>query len=70
MVDGNPYMPWIDMYAGDEYQEVAASEKAFLDDLLARRGGPGRMAALSDTFTKATRLEVDFWQMGLDHMET
>ena len=69
-VDGNPYMPWIDMYAGDEYQEVAASEKAFLDDLLARRGGPGRMAALSDTFTKATRLEVDFWQMGLDHMET
>jgi len=38
--------------------------------LLARRGGPARMAALSDTFTKATRLEVDFWQMGLDHMET
>tara|TARA_E500000331_G_scaffold258765_1_gene249618 strand:+ start:107 stop:787 length:681 start_codon:yes stop_codon:yes gene_type:complete len=69
-VDGNPYMPWIDMYAGDEYQEVAASEKAFLDDLLARRGGPARMAALSDTFTKATRLEADFWQMGLDHMET
>ena len=70
MVDGNPYTPWIDMYAGNEYQEVAASEKAFLDDLLARRGGPGRMATLSDTFTKATRLEVDFWQMGLDHMET
>ena len=70
MVDGNPYTPWIEMYAGDEYQEVAESEKAFLDDLLVRRGGPGRMVALSDTFAKATRLEVDFWQMGLDHMET
>jgi thiaminase/transcriptional activator TenA len=69
IVNGNPYMPWIEMYAGDEYQEVAESEKTFLDDLLVRRGGPGRMMALSDTFVKATRLEVDFWQMGLDHME-
>jgi thiaminase/transcriptional activator TenA len=69
MVNGNPYMPWIEMYAGDEYQEVAESEKTFLEDLLARRGGPGRMVALSDTFAKATQLEVEFWQMGLDHME-
>ena len=69
IVNGNPYMPWIEMYAGDEYQEVAESEKIFLDDLLVRRGGPSRMMALSDTFAKATRLEVDFWQMGLEHME-
>lgn len=65
----NPYQPWIEMYAGDEYQDVAASEKSFLDDLMARRGGPGRQKALSETFAKATRLEADFWQMGLDASE-
>ena len=63
---GNPYAAWIEMYAGDDYQAVAAAEAAFLDDLMARRGGPGRMESLLDTFAKATRLEVDFWQMGLD----
>jgi thiaminase/transcriptional activator TenA len=65
-MEGNPYTAWIEMYAGDDYQEVAQSEKHFLDDLMARRGGPGRMASLSQTFASATRLEVDFWQMGLD----
>jgi len=65
-MEGNPYAAWIEMYAGDDYQEVAQSEKHFLDDLMARRGGPGRMASLSQTFASATRLEVDFWQMGLD----
>lgn len=66
---GNPYAAWIDMYAGAEYQEVATAEIVFLDDLMARRGGPGRMGALLNTFAKATRLEVDFWQMGLDAAE-
>ena len=34
----NPYAAWIEMYAGNEYQEVAEAEKAFLDDLMSRRG--------------------------------
>ncbi len=63
----NPYAAWIEMYAGNEYQEVAESEKAFLDDLMSRRGGDGRFDSLANTFRKATRLEADFWQMGLDH---
>ena len=63
----NPYAAWIEMYAGNEYQEVAEAEKAFLDDLMSRRGGDGRFESLADTFRKATRLEADFWQMGLDH---
>jgi thiaminase/transcriptional activator TenA len=64
--DGNPYRDWIDMYAGDEYQEVAAAEIAMLDRLMASRGGPGRFDSLAETFARATRLEIDFWQMGLD----
>jgi thiaminase/transcriptional activator TenA len=66
-IEGNPYLPWIEMYASSEYQDVAAGEISFLEDLMRRRAGPGRFNSLADTFGKATRLEVEFWQMGLDH---
>jgi len=65
----NPYSAWIEMYASPEYQEVADASVATLDRLMARRGGEGRFESLSDTFRKATVLEADFWQMGLDHAE-
>ncbi len=61
--DGNLYADWIEMYASAEYQAVAAAEIAHLDDLMARRGGPGRMPALIRIFRQATRLEVAFWEM-------
>lgn len=64
--DGNPYASWIEMYAGDEYQSVAKAETETLDRLMARRGGPGRLESLEQVFRAATRLEADFWQMGLD----
>ncbi len=63
---GNPYAAWIDMYAGEDYQAVAQAEAALLDRLFAARGGPGREPALANIFATATRLEIDFWQMGLD----
>ncbi len=62
----NPYDAWIAMYAGEEYQEVAAASVAQLDRLALRRGGEARFDSLSRTFTVATDLEVGFWQMGLD----
>jgi thiaminase/transcriptional activator TenA len=65
-LDGNPYKSWLDMYASDDYQALAREAKAALDEQFARRGGEGRIPALSATFTAATRLEADFWQMGLD----
>lgn len=63
--DGNPYREWLDMYAGDEYQALARDAITALDEQFARRGGEGRIPALSAAFTTATRLEADFWQMGL-----
>lgn len=63
---GNPYKSWLDMYASGEYQALAGEAKAALDEQFARRGGDGRFPALAATFTAATRLEADFWQMGLD----
>ena len=64
--DGNPYLAWIEMYAGEEYQEVARSAAVHLDVLASRRGGEDRFAALAKTFEAATVLERDFWQMGLN----
>lgn len=67
--DDNPYAAWINMYAGDEYQAVARAHAGTLDRLWASRAGEGRFAVLSRIFGQATRLEADFWQMGLDRAE-
>ena len=63
--DGNPYRDWLDMYEGAEYQDLAREAEAALDEQFARRGGEGRFPALAAAFATATRLEADFWQMGL-----
>jgi len=61
----HPYKDWIETYASPDYQQVASNAVERLDELMARRGGPGRIDRLSEIFRRATRLEVDFWQMGL-----
>jgi len=65
VIEGNDYAEWIEMYAGADYQEVAAAEVALLDRLAASRGGARRLEALVETFGRATRLETRFWDMGL-----
>ena len=64
-LDGNRYREWLEMYAGSEYQDLAGEAKAALDEQFARRGGEGRFPSLAAGFATATRLEADFWQMGL-----
>ena len=63
---GNPYVSWIEMYAGDDYQAFMRTEVEALNALGARRGGCARFAGLAATFRTATRLEAAFWQAGLD----
>ncbi len=61
---GNPYGPWLDMYTSKEFQQAAQAEVDWIN---------GQMEGISDTrykelariFSEATRLEADFWQMGL-----
>ena len=64
--NANAYAAWVEMYASEEYQDVAAAEIVQLDRLFEHRAGEGRYAALSKTFAQATQLEVAFWQMGLN----
>ncbi len=68
---GGPYAEWIETYGGDEYQGLCREVGALIDGALAHRLGPDwaglpRADGLARRFATATRLEVGFWQMGLD----
>lgn len=68
---GGPYCDWISTYAGEDYQDLCHDVGALIDNALIHRLGPDwlrlpRAAQLSRRFATATRLEVGFWQMGLD----
>lgn len=67
----SPYSDWINTYADPEYQTVCTNAGSMLDGAVAHRLGAKpqdspRWAQLQARFTKATALEVGFWQMGLD----
>ncbi len=69
-LEGNPFRDWIEVYGGEEYQEVAAAALAQLERVARARLGATpadspRWPALAATFRSATRLEVGFWDMGL-----
>ena len=68
--DGNPYREWLDLYSGDEFQEVGRAASAQLDRVArARIGGDPtqspRWPELCRIFSQATRLEIGFWDMGM-----
>lgn len=64
------YRPWIDTYAGTDYQGLCASVGTLIETAAAARLGPDPQAAprwpkVCARFRAATRLEVGFWSMGL-----
>jgi len=62
----HPYREWIGEYAGEAYQGVAAAARKHLDELAARSMTEQRFVELAAIFGQASKLEADFWQMGLD----
>jgi thiaminase/transcriptional activator TenA len=62
----NPYREWIAEYAGEAYQALAEAARAELDRLAATSLTEARYPRLLALFRQATRLEADFWQMGMD----
>ena len=65
------YADWISTYAGEDYQQVCRDVGALIDAAVARRLGPvpqdsPRWPTICHRFTTATRLEVGFWDMGLE----
>ena len=66
--EDNPYFSWIEMYASNEYAEVAQNHKDAIDRIDASSLPAPRMQELSDTFDAATRLEIGFWEMALHQL--
>lgn len=65
-----PYGGWIATYAGEDYQRSCHAVGALIDRAAARRLGDAplnnpRWPRICARFETATRLEVDFWDMGL-----
>tara|TARA_R110002124_G_scaffold50083_1_gene146035 strand:- start:1516 stop:2187 length:672 start_codon:yes stop_codon:yes gene_type:complete len=65
-----PYAEWIATYSGADYQRSCREVGALIDAAVARRLGAApedspRWPGLCARFQTATRLEVDFWSMGL-----
>jgi len=63
--EANPYDAWIRMYESAEFQSATAAEIAWLNRELADVS-PRRFEQLVRIFRDATRLEIDFWDMGLN----
>lgn len=66
LIAGNAYWAWIETYGGEEYLEEARKQIERLDYLEKTRYNAVRMDSLCQTFQEATRLEIGFWQMGMD----
>ncbi|WP_420547674.1 thiaminase II [Curvivirga sp.] len=64
--NNNPYADWVEMYSGKEYLAAVDDMITYLDELAGDHLSKDREAELAKIFRNATRLEVGFWQMGLD----
>ena len=64
-LSSNPYQAWIDTYSSPEYQQAAQETVDFLT-ALCEPLNDAQFAHIQQIFTTATRMEIGFWQMGLD----
>lgn len=64
-IRNNPYQPWIDVFASDEFARITAQNEAYVNQLLAD-ATPLQAKKYQQLFNTASRMEVCFWQMALD----
>lgn len=66
-LSNNPYANWIEAYAGEDYQKSAMASTAFFDTLIKDIDiDSPRGQRIQQHFSTATRMEIAFWQQGLD----
>ena len=63
--EANRYDAWIAMYESEEFQGAMGAEIRWLNEHLADASA-ARFEQLARIFRDATRLEIDFWEMGLN----
>lgn len=59
--DDNPYMPWIAIYGGAHYVQLANEGLQRLDELAMSHGADARYTMLLGQFRTTVRLEAAFW---------
>lgn len=64
-VKDNPYQPWIDVFASDEFWQITAQNEQQIDELLAD-ATPTQQQRYQQLFDTASKMEINFWQMALD----
>lgn len=65
--EGNPYASWIDLYGGDDFQSAVAAGAEHFNRLIGDIPlSSARGQHLIEVFRTATRMEIAFWQQGLD----
>lgn len=64
--NGNPYSEWIKNYESEEYIKGVIAVIDSFNKLAEKYEGEAHFKHLSEIFNTATRLETEFWQMGLD----
>lgn len=70
-MSGNEYASWIDLYSGEEFQQSIINSTEHLDALLAEIDVNSQRAQhLIKVFRTATRMEIAFWQQGLNAITT
>jgi hydroxymethylpyrimidine/phosphomethylpyrimidine kinase len=65
----SPYWKWVLSYASADYQEACREGERLLERLACEHGlwqAAGRLKKLTDIFRTATKLEIGFWDMGLN----
>ncbi|WP_425667507.1 thiaminase II [Vibrio tubiashii] len=66
-LEGNPYRSWIELYGGEEFQSGVEQGAEHFNQLLEEIDlSSQRGQNLIQVFKTATRMEVAFWQQGLD----
>lgn len=67
VLENNPYASWIQLYGGEEFQQGVAQGAQHFNQLLAEIDvNSQRGQHLIQVFKTATRMEVAFWQQGLN----
>jgi thiaminase/transcriptional activator TenA len=64
VTQANPYLRWIETYAGADYLASATQAMDMLDRVWTARGSEARYPALLGNFATSARLESAFWRAG------
>ncbi len=62
--EGNAYLPWIEIYGGAHYVQLANQGLQRLDELALSHGAEARYPMLLRSFRTTVRLETTFWTPG------